>query len=141
MTVHYQSEAEIEAVVQGFESCTMSPEAFSHERHVTVALWYLRNATFEQAAQAMRAGLSRFINHNGVDPKKYHETMTLFWLRLTASEMKKLGPQLSLLDLTNAVVEKLANSKLQFDYYNRDFLMSDSARHSWVEPDLKQLDF
>ena len=139
MTVHYQSEAEIEAVVHGFESCQTTPAAFSHESHVTVALWYLRNSSFDEATQSMREGLFRFIGHHGVDQKKYHETMTVFWMRLTEREMKQLGPGLSLLELTNAVVDRLSNSKLAFDYYNRDLLMSDVARKSWVEPDLKNL--
>ena len=40
MTSYYESEAEITAVVQGFESCTTPDSGFTHRAHVTVAVWY-----------------------------------------------------------------------------------------------------
>src|SRR5437899_7060588 len=57
---YYQNEKEIEAVVQGFESCTTSADDFKHRNHLTVAVWYLRNSTPEQAFQKMCSGLLRF---------------------------------------------------------------------------------
>jgi hypothetical protein len=139
MSGHYKSEAEIEAVVHGFESCQASKEEFSHQSHVTVGVWYLRHTNLERATESMRDGLIRFLDHHGLGRQKYHETLTVFWMRLIGNEIKQSDPGVSLVELTNTVVESLSDSGLPFDYYSREFLMSDESRKSWVEPDLKDL--
>lgn len=139
MSDHYKSETEIEAVVRGFESCTTAKEDFSHQSHVTVGLWYLRGTSLEQATASMREGLFRFLDHYGLGRSKYHETITVFWMRLIADQIERLSSELPLLEITNIVVEKLHDSKLPFEYYSRELLMSDLARKSWIEPDLKTL--
>jgi hypothetical protein len=88
----------------------------------------------------MREGLFRFLDHYGLGRQKYHETLTVFWMCLIESEVKHLDPNLSLLEVTNRVVEVLSDSKLPFKYYSREFLMSDVARQSYVGPDLKELE-
>jgi hypothetical protein len=139
MSVQYKSEAEIKAVVSGFESCLTAKEEFSHQSHVTVAVWYLHHSTLEQATDSMRAGLFRFLDHHGLGRLKYHETLTVFWVRVIGNEMKGLSPDLSLLQLANTIIEKLSDSRLPFDYYSRELLMSEAARNGWVLPDLKDL--
>ncbi|NEP05738.1 MAG: hypothetical protein F6K25_21675 [Okeania sp. SIO2G4] len=39
----------------------------------------------------------------------------------------------------NNLVNFYENSALPFEYYSREFLMSESAQKNWVEPDLKPL--
>jgi hypothetical protein len=136
MADQYKSDNEIESVVRGFESCLTAKEDFSHQSHVTVGVWYLRRLPFEQATASMREGLFRFLDHYGLGRQKYHETMTVIWMHLIENEIAGLDPALSLLDLTNRVVENLSDSRLPFKYYSRELLMSDEARKSWVKPDL-----
>ena len=62
----YQNEKEIAAVVAGFEKCTTGKDEFTHRSHLTVAVYYLRNSTPDQAFRKMRAGLFRFLDHHGV---------------------------------------------------------------------------
>lgn len=139
MVNHYKTEAEIEAVVRGFESCSTAKSEFTHVSHLTVAVWYLRRSSVEPATEQMRASLFRFIDHHGIEGK-YHETLTMFWMIVVRKELDGLDPKLSLLEAANAVVETLSDSRLVFEYYSEELLWSDEARRVWVEPDLKQLD-
>jgi hypothetical protein len=139
MSGYYNSQSEIEAVVRGFETCNTAPADFSHQCHLAVAVSYLHDSTMEQATELMRAGLLRYLDHHGVDPRKYHESLTIFWMRLIQALLQNMSADISLLEKTNAVIETLADSRLAFEYYSRGLLMSDDARKSWIEPDLRQI--
>lgn len=139
MSNSYQSEAEIEAVVQGFESCTTPDSGFTHRAHLTVAAWYLSRHPVSESVQQMRASIFRFLDHHCVGHEKYNETLTLFWIKLVRQYLDDLDPKCSLLEATNSLIESLGNSQVVFGYYSRERLESYEARKAWVEPDLKQL--
>ena len=133
----YKSEAEIHAIVQGFESCTTYKTAFKHSDHLIVATCYLQDLTVEQATEKMRAGLLRFVDHHKVDRRKYNETITVFWLEMVAAALRGLTDQASLVERCNYVIDSLNNGALPAQYYSNDLLLSDAARKTFVEPDLK----
>ena len=139
MSDTYKSEAEIEAIVHGFESCTTPDSGFTHRAHLTVAVWYLSRGSIEHSLQQMRASIYRFLDHHHVGHEKYNETLTLFWIKLVRQHLDELDPNCSLLDATNVLIESLGNSQLVFEYYSTDRLWSEEARREWVEPDLKAL--
>jgi hypothetical protein len=112
MRQRYHTEQEITAVVAGFEECTTAPDKFKHREHLTVAVYYLRDSTPEQAFDRMRSGLFRFLDHHGVGPAKYNEQLTLSWITLVESVIEQTDPNLSLLAVTNIVLERLGNSRL-----------------------------
>ena len=118
---HYKSEAEIEAVVQGFESCTTGADDFKHRDHITVAVWYLRNSTPEQAFQRMCFGLLRFLDHHGVGRTKYNEQLTLNWINLIQKTIKEMNPDLSLLQATNMVIDRLGDLRVVIDSSSSEF--------------------
>ena len=118
---HYKSEAEIEAVVQGFESCTTGADDFKHRNHLTVAVWYLLNSTPEQAFQKMCSGLLRFLDHHGVVRKKYNKQLTLSWIKLIQETIEEMNPDLSLLQVTNMVIDRLGDSRAVIDSSNSEF--------------------
>ncbi len=117
MATPYQTEAEIESVVQGLESCTTGKDDFPHHKHLAVAAWYLREGNAEQAFERMRSSLLRFLNHHGLDRAVYKEELTRAWIKLVQSELKKLEPDLSFVEKTNAVVDRLSDTKLVFECY------------------------
>ena len=117
MNNQYQTEAEIEGVVQGFESCTTAKDDFPHRKHLTVAVWYLRDATAEQAFERMRSSLLRFLDHHGIDREKYKEELTRAWINLVQSELERLDPNLSLVTVTNLVIERLGDLNAVLDRY------------------------
>jgi len=118
MKDHYQTEREIEAVVQGFESCTTAKDEFKHREHLTVAVWYLRNSTPDQAFEKMRSGLFRFLDHHGVGRAKYKEALTLSWLNLIQSVIEQINPGLSLPEVTNIVLGRLGDPRVTSQYEN-----------------------
>ena len=137
----YQSPDEIEAVVRGFESCTLPPSELDHAAHLAVALWYLSRLTDAEAAGAIRKGLYRFLDHHGIGRGKYNETITLFWIKRVRRFLDDADINRSLADLANEAIARFGDSRLAFDYYSRERINSEAAKSSWVEPDLKPLDF
>jgi hypothetical protein len=141
-TKQYCDDQEVEMIAVSFESCAIQPSEFSHGAHLSVALWYLSKLTFAEATERMRTGLDRFLSHHGVGHDKYNETITVFWLKLVESFQRGAGAHLSLAETANRLLETFGNnSKLVFDYYSRERLMSEEAKKVWIEPDLKPLDF
>ena len=117
MTTPYKTEAEIESVVHGLESCTTGKDDFPHRKHLAVAVWYLRDSTVDEALERMRASLLRFLDHHGVDRGKYKEELTRAWINLVQSELENLDPNLPFVTRTNTVIERLSDAKVVFDYY------------------------
>jgi hypothetical protein len=109
---HYQTEQEIDAVVAGFEQCTTGKDEFTHLSHLTVAVYYLRHSTPDQAFQKMRSGLFRFLDHHGVGRKKYNEQLTFSWMTLIRSVIQQMDQDLSLVAVTNEVLERLGDSRI-----------------------------
>ncbi|MDT5062406.1 MAG: hypothetical protein QOH63_2865 [Acidobacteriota bacterium] len=136
---HYQSDDEIEGVVRGFEDCTTPDSEFNHHAHLIVALSYLHlsGLTVTEAAERMRAGLYRFLDHHGHNRRKYNETITLFWIKLVRSFLDRTNTSRRVADIANEMIEACGNSQLIYSYYSKERLLSDEARKSWIEPDVK----
>ena len=115
MENYYKSEQEIQAVVAGFELCTTGKTDFTHLSHLTVAVYYLRNSTPDQAFQKMRSGLFRFLDHHAVGRAKYNEQLTLTWIGLVQKVIEQLSPESSLVEVTNVVLERLGDSRLPIE--------------------------
>src|SRR6185369_98825 len=115
----YKNHDEIEALVAGFEACTISKDGFSHRSHLTVATYYLYTSTPEAALEKMRAGLLRFLGFHKIDPAKYSEEVTIAWLNEIQKVMNEFGGDAdagaeltvrpTLVEVTNAVVNRLSN--------------------------------
>ena len=101
---NYQSEAEIENIVRGFESCETDKDGFNHRDHLLVAIWYVETVGREAALDRMRTYLKQFLNHHGVDINKYSETITVFWLDRVTEKLNEFGPDVSLLEKCNTIV-------------------------------------
>ena len=97
------SEQEIERVVRGFETCETSADDFKHKDHLVVAVWYVHNFGREAALDRMREGLLRFLAHHRVDPKKYSEEITRFWIERIAERLEVAG-NASIVERCNAVL-------------------------------------
>ena len=97
------SEEDIERVVRGFETCQTSAGEFKHKDHLVVAVWYVHNFGREAALERMREGLLRFIAHHQVDPKKYSEEVTQFWIDRIAERLDQVG-NVSIVEKCNVVL-------------------------------------
>lgn len=140
---HYRTAAEIECLVRNFESCLLPRSSWTHAAHLTVGLWYLLRHPWPEAARRVRVGIKRYNEANGIVTTResgYHETITLFWLRMVRRYLATMSGECSLVALANGLIECYGKSGLPFEYYTRERLMSSEARARWVEPDLKSLD-
>ena len=108
----YDSEEEIERLVHDFESCTIAAADFHHREHLTVAVWYLQTLSPPDAVARMRSALLKFLAHHGVDPKKYSEEITVFWINVVASAFAEIDGQASLVEKCNQVI--LSSAGRQF---------------------------
>jgi hypothetical protein len=137
MNRYYENEVQIEAVVHGFESCQTDKTNFGHSDHLTVAVWYLESLGTGEATDRMRSALRRFVDHHGVDRRKYHETMTVFWIKMVAVEVGRMSTKATLVEKCNQVIESLQDKNLVNKYYSKAILDSDEAREAFVVPDLQ----
>ena len=76
-----------------FESCELAPP-FSHADHVRLAYVHLTARSVEASLPRVRTSLHRYLRHHGVDPAKYHETLTCGSVVLVHSRMQD-APQTS----------------------------------------------
>jgi hypothetical protein len=139
----YATAAEIECLVRNFESCLLPRARWTHHAHLTVALWYCLRHSWPDAVYRVRTGIKRYNEASGIITTResgYHETMTLFWLRMVRRYLEAAERECSLVVLANGLIERYDDSRLPFDYYTRELLMSAEARAGWIEPDLKSLD-
>ncbi len=133
---------EIEDLIREFESCALPRSQWDHKAHLRVACWYLVCYPEPEATRRIREGIQRYNNAMGIITTRengYHETMTLFWIRMVKYFLRGASLECSLVGLINNLTEYYANKNLPFEYYSRDLLMSWEARLNWIEPDLKQL--
>ena len=106
----YDSQEEIERLVRDFESCAIEAAEFHHRAHLTVAVWYLQTLSRAETVSRMRSALLRFLDHHGVDRKKYSEEVTVFWVDAVASHLEGILKDASLVDRCNEVVSVFINS-------------------------------
>lgn len=136
----YKHESEVVDLVRSFEDATIPHDEWKHAEHLVVALYYLTLTDLESAYEQMRAGILNLLEHGfKVDLKKempYHETITLFWMRIVADfNGSKNGA--SLLEKANEVAYKW-DKDYPLRFYSRELLFSDEARAKFVEADIDQ---
>lgn len=139
---HYRTTGDLESLVRAFEACTLPRSEWTHQAHLTVALWYLVHCSGREATARIRNGIKRYNAANGVQTTKdggYHETITLFWICIISKYLLLADAGCSLVEITNGMIARFSDGRFPFEYYSRELLMSWRARTSWVEPDLKPL--
>ena len=139
-TRNYKTEADIKSLIAEFENCTLPRSEWNHQAHLTIALWYLSRYDEQDAINFVRRGIQRYNEAMGIKMTKdggYHETLTLFWVRMVSHYLLINEEQSFISETANAIYKTYNDKYLPFQYYSRDLLMSWEARNNWVEPDLK----
>ncbi|MEA5596214.1 hypothetical protein [Rivularia sp. UHCC 0363] len=137
-TGNYQTEAEIKSLIAAFKNCTLPRCEWNHTAHLIVVLWYLIHYD-KEAINCIRQGIQRYNTAIGIKNTKdggYHETLTLFWIRMVSDYLSVTKEKNSIGEMAIAVSRTYDDKYLPFQYYSRDLLMSWEARTNWVEPDL-----
>jgi len=140
-TIYFTSN-ELENIVREFNNCTLPRVNWNHAAHLIVALWYLTNYSELEAINNIRDRIKKYNALMGIQTTKnsgYHETMTMFWLKIVRQYIAINLANNSFVEMANNLVNLYENSALPFEYYSRERLMSWEARKNWVKPDLKPL--
>ena len=131
----HRSSREDRAFGSEFESCAFRVAEFNHRAHLRLAYVYLTDHDVETAYRSMRDALPAFLEHNGVDPSKYHDTMTRAWILAVRHFMEKT-PDSDSADLFIEQNPQMLDSNIMMTHYSAEGLFSDEARAQFVEPDL-----
>ncbi len=138
--VRFRTTEEILSLVRRFEDCSLPRAEWTHAAHLTVALWHLLQFDTPEATERVRRGIQRYNAAHDIQTTPtggYHETLTLFWLRVVRTFLEGgRNEARSLVSLANELVA-FADRELPLRHYTRARLFSAEARVSWVEPDLK----
>jgi hypothetical protein len=86
----------------------------------------------------LRSALKAFINRNGIDESKYHETITYAWILAVDYFMQQSGPTASSEEFIG-LNPKLLKTEIMLTHYSKQVLFSDRARTRFVAPDLEPI--
>ena len=131
---HHCSAADLE-FGRRFEAGEVPPSAFAHRDHIRLAYVYLAEGAAEAAYQRMQSALQDFIRYNGIDPAKYHETLTRAWILAVDHFMHQSTPAASAAEFI-AMNPRLLRKEAMGTHYSDALLFSRQARSRFVEPDL-----
>jgi len=135
----YKTDEEIESVIKKFEDCTLPKTEWTHAAHLTVGLYYCFHNPAAIAKNVMTDGIYRLNDAHGTpntETSGYHETLTVFWMKMLADFLETNKDEESLRLLTNKMLGFYDDARLPFKYYTRERLFSVEARFNYVEPDL-----
>ena len=121
-----------------FESGAFPSAEFNHHAHLRLAYVYLTEHDSETAYQLLSEALQTFLEHNGVDPSKYHDTKTRAWILAVQHFMEKTLSA----DSADAFIDQnpeMLDSNIMMTHYSAEVLFSNEARARFVEPDLEAI--
>ena len=121
-----------------FESCSLDRDDWDHRAHVRLAWLYLREVDLDEATQRMKDGIFRY-DEGTTEICNYHETLTRFWMVRVAQALEG-APEGEDFDAFLARNPALGNKRLVLQYYSQPRVITDEARDTFVEPDLKPLE-
>ena len=138
------STEEINRLVSQFSNKTLPKNQWTHQAHIVVGLWHNYHYDFDEALELVKSKIKAYnlsVGTANMDDSGYHETITIFWMRLT---------KFFLMDHPNKEIEEICNLFLKstyasktypFEYYSRECLFNKKARKEWVDGDLKLVSF
>jgi hypothetical protein len=134
---HHASAADL-VFRNDFIAGRITPAQFNHRAHVRLAYVLLTDAGVDEAAGQMRSALHAFLAHHGIDPVKYHETMTRAWILAVRHFMDRTEQSASADEFIDANPE-LLDAKIMLTHYSAAVLFSPEARSTFIEPDIQQI--
>jgi hypothetical protein len=122
-----------------FERGTLPKAIWTHAAHLAVATWYLASFPEGTAIDRVRTGIQHYnecVGTANTEVSGYHETLTIFWLKMVWRFLEEKGNGGSKLDKVRSVVEAFGGRRDLFkQYYSFDVVASREARARWVPPD------
>ena len=132
--MNYLGDAEF---ADAFERCELSNESFHHCDHIRLAWIYLQRYGADAAEVRIAATIRKFAAHFG-KTDKYHEAVTVAWMRLLADAARSVPSSASFSEAI-AAFPKLLDKNYLREFYSDALLDSQIARDAFVAPDRKPL--
>ena len=135
-------ESKTQTLVETFLRRTLPKQAWTHEAHLCVGLWFVLHYSRDEALARLRSGIRALNEVHGTpntDQGGYHETITRFYVHWIEQFVAHSGCQRPIDDLAEELVRTAGDSKLPLRYFSHARLLSVVARQHWVEPDLQPL--
>ena len=128
------TESDIDAFIAGFEDGTLPKERWTHAAHILTGACYVHDLGEAEAIARMRERVSAYnlaVGGKNTETGGYHETVTVFWIKLIASQSR--GESRAAF-AHQAVAEFVDRRNIYSDFYDFDILTSTEARGTWIEP-------
>lgn len=139
----FATDTEVHDLVRAFEKRTLPYARWTHGSHLAVGCFYVSTLGYDGALRHMPGRIRRYNEAVGVvnsDSEGYHQTVTVFYLRLIADYLELLPKKVTLAKAVNLLTSSALGGKdFPFRFYSEALLMSVAARHGFVAPDLKPL--
>lgn len=139
----FAHESEVEDFVRLFQTRTLPKPRWTHNAHLVVGLWHVLRHPCDTALELMRDGIRAYNEATGTantDDQGYHETWTAFFVRALDCYARTRASSHDRLALFNSLPSsRLTDKFLSLAFYTRDHMMSVTARHHNVEPDVQPL--
>ena len=110
---------------------------FGHREHIRLAFLVLREYGLDAGLTHLRQAIQHFATAHGA-PEKYHETITVFWVRLVQHAITQT-PDIDTFSDFERAHPHLFDTRLIYTYYSPERLHSQAARESWLDPDVMPL--
>ncbi|MBC8258586.1 MAG: hypothetical protein H8E38_06180 [SAR324 cluster bacterium] len=121
-----------------FESCELSTANFHHREHLRLAYILLVQLSLNDAQSKLKKDLLQFLEFNGINNTKYHETLTWAWLLAVRHFMCKSEPmQDSELFMKDNQI--LLDKEIMYTHYTHKLINSELARKTVLEADLEPI--
>lgn len=141
----FQTQAQIETLVAQFMDKSLPLEAWTHEAHLAMGVWFLRQYTLTESMLLVRQHIISYNLAAGGSigfEKGYHETLTWFWLKTVDAFLERFGRKKALLETCNAFLEsEFAQRDRALLFYKREEVFSLEARAFLLMPTNTSLDF
>jgi hypothetical protein len=121
-----------------FESGAIKPEQFSHREHVRLAYIYLCESNLATAHARTRDAIQSLLQRNNIAAAKYHETLTLAWLKAVRYFMSKTADAESAAQFIE-LNPRLLDTKIMLTHYSPETLFSEEARAMFIDPDIEPI--
>jgi hypothetical protein len=125
-----------QTLIQQFEEKTLPLEKWTHEAHLTVGLWHLCHYPLWEAHCLMRAKIIAYNQAVGTPntaQRGYHETLTVFWLKMINLFLEKADKNMPFEELVEALLKsEYASRNLHLNYYAPETIFSVRARATYI---------
>jgi hypothetical protein len=137
------SEEALSAFLRGFEDGSWPGKEWTHRSHVIMAACYLTAESADNVTPLIRNNIKKYNLSQGgenTDSSGYHESLTIFWIRVIDDFLRHLPASLPRLAQVKAAADEFGDRRKLFeDYWTFDVVKSVEARRAWVEPDRQPL--